>query len=508
MKKRILAVIMCICIILGNVKLSAFAYTSQPEVNYKINGDTGVGNTYEIDINVNNINDLYGASMDFAYDNNIIEILEVSKGNIFDNTNAKEIVNKKNEEMVNIAVLLTGSTTTIEEGSGTLIKLKVKSLKEGKINLKTISDNTKLDKNNQNIRIKLSHSNGGSITYNQLNDFIITQNDKKLDVFSKFTINTVRETSTYVSGYGESGATVRAYVNGKQIGSSVKCSTNTGYYKITIPKQVGGTTIVIKMSKTGYETEEKSKTVLKVFSKFTINTVKTTSTYVSGYGEKGATVRAYIDGNQVGSSVKSSSNTGYYKITIPKQKAGKVITIKMSKTGFASEEKETKVLNIFGKFTINTVKTTSTYVSGYGEKGATVKAYVNGKQIGSSVKCSTSTGYYKITIPKQSGGKTIVIKMSKTGYVSEEKETKVLKVFSKFTINTVKTISTYVSGYGEKGATVKAYVNGKQIGKTIKSSSNTGYYKITIPKQKKGIKIEIKMSKSGYASSSKTTTVK
>lgn len=160
----------------------------------------------------------------------------------------------------------------------------------------------------------------------------------------------------------------------------------------------------------------------------------------------------------------------------------------------------------FQTFTVNSVKSTSTYISGKGLKGAQVKAYVNNKQIGKTVIVNSS-GNYKITIPKQSSGKKIVLKMGKSGYVTKEISTVVLKVFLKFTVNSVKSTSTSISGKGLKGATVKAYINGKQIGKTATVNS-AGNYKITIPKQKKNKKITIQMSKSGYSTTTKTITVK
>ena len=162
--------------------------------------------------------------------------------------------------------------------------------------------------------------------------------------------------------------------------------------------------------------------------------------------------------------------------------------------------------NTFKVFTVNSVKTTSTSISGKGLKGAKVKAYVNGKQIGKTVTVNSS-GNYKITIPKQIGGKKIVLKMSKSGYITKEISTIVLKIFPSFKINSVKTTSTSISGKGLKGAKVKAYVNGKQIGKTVTVNSS-GNYKITIPKQKKGKKITVQMSKSGYSTVKKSTIVK
>ena len=57
------------------------------------------------------------------------------------------------------------------------------------------------------------------------------------------------------------------------------------------------------------------------------------------------------------------------------------------------------------------------------------------------------------------------------------------------------------------GAYVKATVDGKQIGKTVKVKSN-GTYSITIPKQKKGTEIQLKMSKAGTMGVYKTIIVK
>ena len=80
------------------------------------------------------------------------------------------------------------------------------------------------------------------------------------------------------------------------------------------------------------------------------------------------------------------------------------------------------------------------------------------------------------------------------------------KTFKTFTVNSVYSSSTKITGKGTKGATVKAYVNGKQIGKSTVSSSGT--YSIKISKKKKNTKITVKISKSGYTTKSKTVTVK
>ena len=104
-------------------------------------------------------------------------------------------------------------------------------------------------------------------------------------------------------------------------------------------------------------------------------------------------------------------------------------------------------------------------------------------------------------------GTKVKVKISKTGYESRTKTVTVKKAFtSNLTINSVKKTSTYVTGKGQSGATVRAYVNGKQIGKS--ATVKNGKYSIRIPKQSKGKKITVKMTKTNYITVSKTTTVK
>ena len=78
------------------------------------------------------------------------------------------------------------------------------------------------------------------------------------------------------------------------------------------------------------------------------------------------------------------------------------------------------------------------------------------------------------------------------------------KTFETFTVNSVYNSSTKIRGKGTKGATVRAYVSGKQVGKTKVSSSGT--YSIKISKKKKNTKITVKIS--SYSSSSNSSSSK
>ena len=75
------------------------------------------------------------------------------------------------------------------------------------------------------------------------------------------------------------------------------------------------------------------------------------------------------------------------------------------------------------------------------------------------------------------------------------------KIFKTFTVNSVYNSSTKIRG---KGATVRAYVGGKQVGKTKVSSSGT--YSIKISKKKKNTKITVKII--SYSSSSNSSSSK
>ena len=72
----------------------------------------------------------------------------------------------------------------------------------------------------------------------------------KAEFDNNVTINNIKYSSTTITGKGQGGAKVEAYVGRKLIGSSVVLADGT--YSIKIPGQVGGTKVTIKMTKDGY----------------------------------------------------------------------------------------------------------------------------------------------------------------------------------------------------------------------------------------------------------------
>ena len=76
-------------------------------------------------------------------------------------------------------------------------------------------------------------------------------------------------------------------------------------------------------------------------------------------------------------------------------------------------------------FTINSLYNTYKKVTGKGLKGSKVKAYAKGKLIGSATV--RSNGTYSISIPKQPAGRTVTVKISKSGYKTRSKSVTVKK---------------------------------------------------------------------------------
>ena len=280
------------------------------------------------------------------------------------------------------------------------------------------------------------------------------------------------------------------------------------YYDETYTGDTSATTLTSDSDFTDVTFADKNRTQLatKDFeTALTINNVKYDATKVTGSGEVGATVTAYVGDEEIGSAVVGED--GKYEIEIPGQAGGTEITVKMSKDGYNTVESTKNVLKQIKDFTVDRILPTSTKITGTGMPGAYVKAYVDGEQIGKTAKVGED-GKYSVTIPKQALKTKVTVKISSEGYYRRAKTSTVLNLFKKeLTANTVKSTSTKITGKGQAGAYVKATVDGKQIGKTVKVKSN-GTYSITIPKQKKGTEIQLKMSKAGTMGVYKTIIVK
>lgn len=324
-----------------------------------------------------------------------------------------------------------------------------------------------------------------------------------LGKLAKFTTEPFLTTHSFIKGKMTAGTRIEATVAGKIIGTSV--ASNDGTFSIQVPKQIAGTVITLHGYRLGYQSETTNVFTLNLFPTWSLGAIDSADTYISGKGLVGSYAQAYANGRAISSKVKIGSS-GTFKLTIPKQKGGTYITVKLERSGYASSEKKTKVLFNFTGHTVNSVTRKMTTLTGKGTSGSVMTAYVGSRKIGTSVKVS-SKGTYQIRVPLQKAGTKITVKQTKSGYVTSAKTTTVLNVFSKLTVNPVTRSHTYMSGTADKTATVQAYVGSKAISKKATVNSK-GQYRLTIPKQKTGTTVKVVLQKSGYQSMSKTIKVK
>lgn len=213
----------------------------------------------------------------------------------------------------------------------------------------------------------------------------------------------------------------------------------------------------------------------------TLNPVFSESTKITGKTEPAATVNIYINGRYY-KSVKAD-NKGAYSSVLSKQVAGSEIRVQAvdlagNKSGFSTRK-------VVYAPQVNSVSNRSTAISGKTMPRATVKVYVDGKLY--KTGRADATGYYKIPMSRQPAGteiKVVVTDAKKNSYSSLP-----LRVSDRIApapprVNTVTVHSTAVTGTGEKRTTVFIFAGPKQLARG--KVGNSGTFKLTIAKQKKG----------------------
>ncbi|MBU3134096.1 hypothetical protein KPL40_16840 [Clostridium gasigenes] len=168
LKLKTLFIILCFSMLfqlLGTSFVIANAATTTPaKVSYTINGEAKIGNTIDIAVNISNITNFYGGSVDFSYDTSLLEVQSITKGDIFGTNKVSEPVKSVSNGLASIGLTLTGTNAGVST-NGTLAIIKAKVLKEGIINIKTTPLNVLISPIAFNSRVKLSDNNGNFITY-------------------------------------------------------------------------------------------------------------------------------------------------------------------------------------------------------------------------------------------------------------------------------------------------------------------------------------------------------
>lgn len=127
-----------------------------------------IEDSFDLNVNISNVTNLYAASMDFKYDPSLIEILEVKAGSIFSGKNinsALASLDNTTGDLSFYSTLLGNANSLSSTSTSSLFTIKAKFKKAGTLTLKTISDNSSLLFNGNNMRIKLSDNNASKMAY-------------------------------------------------------------------------------------------------------------------------------------------------------------------------------------------------------------------------------------------------------------------------------------------------------------------------------------------------------
>ena len=159
-------------------------------ISYSVTGNATVGNVISIAVNVSNVNDLYGGSIDFLYDPTLLQIQSISKGNVFGGKTTLTPLGENgqvNNGKASFAITLKGNTQGVNATSGTIAIIKAKVLKAGTVKLNTTNSNSALSLSANTVRVKLSNSNANSLTYTYQNKSFTTTETTNTAKLTSFT---------------------------------------------------------------------------------------------------------------------------------------------------------------------------------------------------------------------------------------------------------------------------------------------------------------------------------
>lgn len=264
---KFLAILLIFQLILSNGKTSFAALNTT--VTYTVTGTPKVGNTIEIAVNVSNIKDLYGGSIDFLYDPKILQVQSITKGNILGKSEVLTPIgenSKISEGQASFALILKGNKPRVSN-NGT-----ISIIKAGSVKLNTTSSNTPaLSLSGNTVRVKLSNPFANSITYTYENKTITTNTSsdtikcyEENNSLIKYTGNWINSSSTSHSG----GTAKYSNVKGNKITFSFE-GTGFKWYGMANDKK-GIANVYIDGIKQTVDTYSKSAIYKKLFFEKTL----------------------------------------------------------------------------------------------------------------------------------------------------------------------------------------------------------------------------------------------
>ena len=292
-----------------------------------------------------------------------------------------------------------------------------------------------------------------------------------------FTVNTITNKSTTLTGHADPYNTIRVNINGKAY--TAKTDLN-GYFNVTIPVTISGTAVTVdNIESIGWIYYRKSMVVVTgaanpVPTKPVVNVVNNKATVVTGKTSPNVDVYAQI-GTAV-YSAKSDAN-GNYSIKIPVLNAGTIINVTAKNSYGVSAATAVAVTSVApNRPIVNAVNNKATVVTGKTEANIYVYA-----QIGTAVYSAKSDAYgnYSIKIPVLNAGTIIYVTAKNTKGTSAITAVAVTSVApNRPIVNAVGNKATVVTGKTEANIYVYA-----QIGTAVYSAKSDAYgnYIIKIP---------------------------
>ncbi|WP_157964171.1 Ig-like domain-containing protein [Exiguobacterium sp. TNDT2] len=154
------------------------------------------------------------------------------------------------------------------------------------------------------------------------------------------TVNTLVAPLKNVSGKAEAGSTVRITYRGKTYATK---ADSTGVYRLVVSNwQAGQAVSVTARDVAGNNSTAAKTTIMNAFKTVSVAPVRTTSTTVTGKADAAAYVRVYVGTRQLGKTMRASSKATF-SVAIPKQKKGTVLTVRVSRAGYATVERKVTV---------------------------------------------------------------------------------------------------------------------------------------------------------------------
>ncbi|WP_170169183.1 Ig-like domain-containing protein [Mesobacillus subterraneus] len=324
-------------------------------------------------------------------------------------------------------------------------------------------------------------------------------------------VSQVTDNATSVSGTAKAGTAIKVLKGGALVGSAITGTDGVFSVKM-IAAQPAGT--ILQVTSTDDYGNLSLPQLVTVIDKTPppapkVNTVGDNMTSVTGYGEKGATIKVWKGSSVIGTSTVKSDGT--YIVLISKQPAGSILLV--TATDKALNVSAATKVTVVDKTPpaapmVNSIGNNSTIVTGTAEKNAVIKVK-KGTTVIATVTVKAD-GKYSAVISKQKAGTVLSITATdKAGNVSSVRKTTVLDKIAPAipTVNAVYSYHTSVKGKAEAYSYITMKKGSTVIG-TVKANSK-GNFTVKIKKQKRGTKLYITArDQAGNTSKVRTVTVK